>query len=48
MLAPMFDGVEHVAIASPSPPVLAHLYVDRLAQEGNTLHLIQRAHPLPE
>jgi glyoxylase I family protein len=27
----MFDGVEHVAIASPNPPVLAQWYVDRLA-----------------
>ncbi len=27
----MFDGVEHVAIASPSPAVLAQWYVDHLA-----------------
>jgi len=26
----MFDGVEHVAIASPSPPSLAQWYVDHL------------------
>jgi glyoxylase I family protein len=26
-----FDGVEHVAIASPSPPTLAQWYVDHLA-----------------
>lgn len=26
----MFDGVEHVAIASPSPQVLAQWYVDHL------------------
>ena len=27
----MFDGVEHVAIASPSPPALAQWYVDHLS-----------------
>jgi glyoxylase I family protein len=27
----MFDGVEHVAIASPSPAALAQWYVDHLA-----------------
>jgi len=27
----MFDGVEHVAIASPAPPMLAQWYVDHLA-----------------
>ncbi len=84
----MFDGVEHIAIASPSPATLAQWYVDHLAFkqihdhegyyfvkasngtvleiipaqgdrtghrlvfftdcEGHILHLIQRAHPLPE
>jgi catechol 2,3-dioxygenase-like lactoylglutathione lyase family enzyme len=42
----MFDGVEHVAIASPSPAALAQWYVDHLA--FRLIHLIQRAHPLPE
>jgi hypothetical protein len=31
MSASTFDGVEHVAIASPSPPALAQWYVDQLA-----------------
>jgi glyoxylase I family protein len=31
MYASTFDGVEHVAIASPSPPALAQWYVDHLA-----------------
>ncbi|MBV8847351.1 MAG: VOC family protein [Bryobacterales bacterium] len=31
MQASTFDGVEHVAIASPRPPALAQWYVDHLA-----------------
>lgn len=44
----MIRGIEHTAIASPDPANLADWYVVFFTDpEGNLLHLLQRASPLP-